>query len=148
VDAIVFVGLQGAGKSSFYKERFFATHVRISLDLLKTRYREQRMLELCLATEQRLVVDNTNPTRTERMKYIEPCKAAGFRIIGYYFQSKVEDCLRRNAERDERERVPQVGILSAAKKLELPKPDEGFDELFYVQIADGCFLVEEWLDEI
>ena len=37
MEAIIFVGLPGSGKSSFYKERFFNSHVRISLDLLKTR---------------------------------------------------------------------------------------------------------------
>ena len=36
MEAIIFVGLPGSGKSSFYKERFFDSHVRISLDLLKT----------------------------------------------------------------------------------------------------------------
>ena len=63
MEAVVFVGLQGSGKSSFFKERFFSTHVRISLDLLKTRHREQRFLEACLSTEQRFVIDNTNPPR-------------------------------------------------------------------------------------
>jgi hypothetical protein len=63
MEAIIFSGLPGSGKSSFYKERFFNTHVRISLDLLKTRYRETRILEACLETDQRFVIDNTNPTK-------------------------------------------------------------------------------------
>jgi len=40
VEAVIFMGLQGAGKSTFYRERFFATHLRISLDMLKTRHRD------------------------------------------------------------------------------------------------------------
>jgi predicted kinase len=148
MEAIVFVGLQGSGKSSFYKDRFFSTHVRISLDLLKTRYREKRMLEVCLGTDQRFVIDNTNPTRDGRLKYINPARAARYTVVGYYFQSKVEDCIRRNAERPETERVPDVAILSAAKKLELPSWDEGFDQLFYVRLEKGKFIVEEWKDEV
>ena len=148
MDAIVFVGLQGAGKSSFYKERFFASHVRISLDLLKTRHRENRMIEVCLGTDQRFVIDNTNPTKADGLKYIESAKKAGYAIVGYYFQSKVEDCLRRNAERPETERVPDVAILSAAKKLELPSRDEGFDQLSYVRLENRPFVVEEWKDEV
>ena len=66
MEAVILVGLQGAGQSSFYRERFFATHVRISLDLLKTRHRERRLLQACVETGQRFVVDNTNPTRAER----------------------------------------------------------------------------------
>lgn len=48
MEAVIFVGAQGAGKSTFYSERFFDTHVRISLDVLKTRRREQLIFEACL----------------------------------------------------------------------------------------------------
>jgi len=148
IQAVIFIGLPGSGKSSFYKERFFSTHVRISLDLLKTRYRERRFMEHCLSTDQRFVIDNTNPTRLDRSKYIEAAKASRFSVAGYYFQSKVEDCLRRNAGRPEIERVPEVAIYSAAKKLELPSLSEGFEQLFYVRLENGRFVVEEWQDEI
>ncbi|WP_442508397.1 AAA family ATPase [Novipirellula sp. SH528] len=142
----MFTGLQGSGKSSFFKERFFATHVRISLDLLRTRNRENRILEVCIETQQRFVIDNTNPTCDERAKYIGKSRDSGFRVIGYYFRSKVDDCLRRNKERTDR--VPEVAILSTAKKLELPKLDEGFDELWYVRIENSGFALEEWKDEV
>ena len=66
MEAVIFVGLQGAGKSTFYKERFFATHLRINLDMLKTRHRERRLLQLCVETRQPFVVDNTNVLTTER----------------------------------------------------------------------------------
>jgi predicted kinase len=148
MEAIIFVGLPGSGKSSFYKERFFTTHVRISLDLMKTRHREQRLLEACLATGQRFVIDNTNPAREDRLKFIEFAKKARYSVVGYYFQSKVEDCLRRNAERPEVERVPTVAIFAAAKKLELPSRNQGFDQVFYVRLEQRQFIVEEWKDEV
>lgn len=28
MEAIIFVGIQGAGKSTFYRDRFFNTHIR------------------------------------------------------------------------------------------------------------------------
>ena len=148
MECVIFIGIQGAGKSSFFMERFFTTHVRISLDLLKTRFREHTFLDACLRTEQRFVIDNTNPTREERQKYISAAKANRYEMIGFYFQSKVADCLRRNSERSESCRVPDVAILSTAKKLELPTLDEGFDRLFYVRMEDQRFVVEEWQDEI
>lgn len=92
------------------------------------------------------MIDNTNPTRTDRAKYITASKGAGFRVVGYYFGSKVDECLQRNEGRTDA--VPDVAILSTAKKLELPSLDEGFDELWYVRISDGGFVVEEWNDEV
>ena len=148
MEAVIFIGIPGSGKSSFFKERFFSTHVRISLDLLKTRHREQRLLEACLGTGQRFVIDNTNPTRAERVKYVETARVARYSISGYYFQSRVGDCSRRNCERPGSERVPDVAVLSTAKKLELPSRDEGFEQLFYVRLDDRRFVVEEWRDEV
>jgi predicted kinase len=146
MEAVVFVGLQASGKSSFYKERFFSTHVRISLDLLRTRNREQRLLTLCLETQQPFVIDNTNPTRQERAKYIDAAKSAKYSVVGYYFRSKAEECLARNRLR--MDRVPDVGLLSTAKILQRPAWEEGFDELKYVRLTKAGFVVEEWTDEV
>src|SRR4051812_29858595 len=101
MQAVIFMGLQGAGKSTFYRQRFFDTHLRISLDLLRTRHRERRLLKLCVETGLRFVVDNTNPTRAERAVYIHAASGAGFRVTGYYFRYRVEECMRRNEQRPE-----------------------------------------------
>jgi len=39
MEAIIFIGIQATGKSTFYKDNFFKTHIRINLDMLKTRKR-------------------------------------------------------------------------------------------------------------
>jgi predicted kinase len=149
VEAVLFVGLQGAGKSTFYRERFFATHLRINLDMFKTRHRENRFLQACLEARQPFVVDNTNATRLERQVYIEAARHAGFRVIGYYFQSRVEDCKRRNEQRPADEQIPVRGILGTSGRMERVSREEGFDELFYVRIDEANrFVVEEWKDEV
>ena len=48
MEAVIFVGIQASGKSRFYRERFFTTHVRINLDLLRMRRRERSLLAWCL----------------------------------------------------------------------------------------------------
>ncbi len=149
MEVIILIGMQACGKSTLYKERFFDTHVRINLDMLKTRHREKMLFEACLAAKQPVVIDNTNPTPDDRRRYIELAKSAGFRIIGYYFQSKIEECQARNQQRPAEKIVPLPGLLRTYNKLTQPTPAEGFDELWYVKIGpDGKFTTEEWCDEV
>lgn len=149
MEVVIFIGIQATGKSTFFKQRFADTHVRVNLDMLRTRHREKRLLETCIEIQQNLVVDNTNPAREDRVPYIQAAKAAGFRVTGYYFQSKTSEAIERNAAREESKRIPEKGILGTSGRLELPTLDEGFDELFYVSIgSDGGFEVQEWDDEV
>lgn len=151
MQAVIFIGIQASGKSTFCRDRFFNTHIRINLDMLKTRHREKIILQACLQAKQPFVVDNTNPTREDRARYISPAKDANFRLVGYYFESVLEDCKRRNAQRTGKARIPIPGIAATYKKLILPSYAEGFDELYSVKISekyDSAFIVEEWPDEI
>lgn len=149
MEAVILIGLQASGKSTFYREQFFNTHVRINLDMLKTRHRERRLMQVCLETQQPFVIDNTNPTGDQRRLYIEAAKAARFRIVGYYLQSSIEQCKIRNEGRCEGQQVPLTGLLGTYNRLELPGLSEGFDELFYVRIGeDGRFVSERWADEV
>lgn len=70
MEMILFIGGQAAGKSTFYQQHFRDTHVRINLDMLRTRHREAILLEACLRMKQPFVVDNTNPTPEDRQRYI------------------------------------------------------------------------------
>ena len=148
MEAVIFIGIQGSGKSHFYRERFFNSHVRISLDLLKTRGRERRLIELCLETQQPFAIDNTNATATNRKIYIEAAKARGFRVAGYFFEPNVAEALKRNEDRSGKERVPKVAIFATLKRLQEPSFEEGFDQLFLVKVApDGTFATETWPHE-
>jgi len=145
MEAVIFIGIQGSGKSHFYRERFFNSHVRISLDLLKTRGRERRLVELCFETQQPFVVDNTNATVANRAFYIETAKARGSRVVGYFFEPSVTEALKRNERRTGTGRVPKVAIYATLKRLQRPSFREGFDELFFVKVgADGTFATESW----
>ena len=136
MEGIIFIGIQGSGKSQFYRERFFNSHVRISMDLLKTRNRERRLLEWCLELEQPFVIDNTNPTVDDRKRYIEPARAGGYRIIGYFFEVEIALVLKRNELRQGAEKVPKVGIFATRKRMQPPTLGEGFDELYIVKSGE------------
>jgi len=146
MEMILFIGIQAAGKSEFFKQKFYNTHIRINLDMLKTRHREKLLTEACIAAKQPFVVDNTNPTAPDRSKYITKAKDAKFTISGYYFQSSISESLEYNEQREAK--VPRGAIFATHKKLELPSYDEGFDFLWYVRKDNGGFIVEEYLHEI
>jgi predicted kinase len=148
LEGIIFIGIQATGKSTFYKQQFFNTHMRISLDLLNTRNKELTFLKTCLELQQRVVIDNTNVTVKDREKYIQLFKDKKYDVTGYYFESKIKDAKDRNNNRNEIEIVPEVGLLGTYNKLELPNYSEGFDRLFYVKIENNNFRIEEWQNEV
>lgn len=139
---MIFSGIQGSGKSAFYHRRFAHSHVRINLDMLRTRHREAILLRACIAARQPFVVDNTNASREQRSRYIAPARAAGFRVIGYFFDVAPRAAIARNAERPPKQQVPVPAILGTHKRLRPPVPEEGFDELYTVRLDDRGFVVE------
>lgn len=148
MEAVLFIGIQGAGKSTFYQRRFADTHIRINKDMLKTRYREQVFLQASILAKQPFVVDNTNVLAAERATYIEPAKAAGFRIVGYYFPVPVKHAIGRNHKREGKKKVPVPAILGTQKRLQPPRREEGFDELHCVTVTEADeFVVEACPEE-
>ena len=75
---IVLMGLQAYGKTTFF-ERYLRDrgYVHINLDTLKTRNREILEVTRCLDQSLDCVIDNTNPTKDDRRRYIGPAKDKG-----------------------------------------------------------------------
>lgn len=145
MEAVVFIGIQASGKTSFFMERFAKTHIRVNLDMLNTRRKEALLLDACIEMPHSFVVDNTNPTMLDRRPYIEKAKANGLSVVGYYFNSSIKPAIARNGQRSGKEKIPDVGIRATHAKMELPNASEGFDSLFYVSIGeDGKFIVSKW----
>ncbi len=146
MEAIVFIGPQGAGKSTFYAQRFADTHLRLNRDMLRTNHRLEVLFHAALAVKQPIVLDNTQARRESRARIIACCKAVGFRVIAYWFDVPVEDAIARNNRRVGKAQVPEVAIRGLLAKLEPPSPDEGFDEIHRVRVvepaADLAFAVD------
>lgn len=141
--AVIFIGIQASGKTTFYRENF-GDLVHINLDTLHTRKKENKLLSECAESGISFVADNTNPTKEEREKYIRIAKQYGYYIKGYYFRSSVNESIERNSLREGKARVPDRAVAMTHKKLELPEYGEGFDELYYVHIENGKFVVSIW----
>jgi len=139
---ILFVGIPGSGKSTFYKDRFFNTHMRLSLDLLNTRNKERRFLDLAFSLQQRILIDNTNVLQDERRRYIIQANANCYEVIGYYFESILPDCIQRNERRTEKDKIEKAGVIAKFKQLQPPSFEEGFDKLYWVKIEGDEFIVK------
>lgn len=143
MEVVILIGIQGAGKSTFCQQRFFDTHIRVNLDMLRTRRREACIVDACFGSRQRFVVDNTNPTQFDRSRYINPAKTAGFKVVGYYFEPDLDACDQRNRKRPSAQVVPSFVLQATCNKMEKPSLDEGFDKLYSVQVGSkGTFVVK------
>jgi predicted kinase len=83
-----------------------------------------------------VVVDNTNPRPGVRAPLLEGARRVGATTVGILVAAPVADCLRRNAAREGKARVPAVVIHVAAEKLVPPSREEGFDEVLEARILD------------
>lgn len=143
---VVMIGIQGSGKSTFYQKYLKDDYVRINLDTLKTRHREQLLIQNCINHGRNIAIDNTNPTKADRQRYIPVAREAGYRIIGYFMESKLRSCIERNNRREGKAKIPPVAIAATSNRLQIPGYEEGFDELYYVK-NDGCtMIIEKWRD--
>lgn len=133
LELIIFVGMQAAGKSTYYREHLAATHVHVSKDLMKnTRnldLRQQQMIEENLAAGRSVVVDNTSPTPAVRAPLIALGRQHGAKVLAFFFEAAVKDAVARNRLREGKARVPDVAMYVTARKLVPPSFDEGFDEV-------------------
>lgn len=141
--AIVFIGIQASGKTTFFNE-LLACHgyAHINLDTLHTRHKETLAIQECYAQRHSFVVDNTNPEKADRERYIPEARKHGYEVIGIFFQSVVRDCIARNEGRATK--VPVKAIPCTQNKLQLPTYAEGFDKLYFVRIKGNEFEITDW----
>lgn len=149
VECVILIGLQGAGKTTFYRQRFAASHAHLSMDRFpNARHKAARVeAELVRALEagRSVVIDNTNPTIAARAQWIQIAGARGAEVIGYYVEATVREALARNRTREGKARIPDVGIFATAKRLQAPRRAEGFHRLYRARLReDGSFAVDEW----
>ncbi len=155
MDLVIFIGLQAAGKSTFYRARFAETHALVSKDLMgrggkgrgkRKSVRQAEQVTSALAPGRSVVVDNTNPAPEDRADLIALARAYDARVIGYLFTSSLRDALKRNRARGGQARVPDVALYATRKRLVPPSDAEGFDALYSVRLTpggEGGFEVQE-----
>lgn len=152
MELVILIGLQASGKSTFFRKYLAETHVLVSKDLMRNNRNKSRrqiqLIENALQAGNSVAVDNTNPAVVDRTALINMGRTYNAQITGYYFESKISDCLARNQERSGKAQVPDIAIYATIKKIAFPSYGEEFDRLFYVRIAENfSFEVNTWPTE-
>lgn len=141
---VILMGIQGSGKSTFYHKYLADSYIRVNLDTLKTRHQEELLVSECFKSGKSFAVDNTNPTKADRERYITSALYYGYKIIGYFMESKLQACIKRNNQRTGIEKIPVTAIAATSNKLQMPTYDEGFDELYFVKNDGQTMTVQKW----
>ncbi|MEV8553879.1 ATP-binding protein [Streptomyces glaucescens] len=140
-DVAVLVGLQASGKSTFCRQWLTGSYELVSKDLFprSARHRQRRQMRLvaeALAAGRSVAVDNTNPSPQEWTPLDAAGHAHGATVTAYWFPPDLAGSLARNALREGRARIPDVGIRATAKRLRRPSRADGFDTVLEVRF-DG-----------
>lgn len=154
LDLAVLVGLQASGKSTFYEQHLFGRYEQVSKDLFPraARRRQERQMRLvgeALSAGRSVAVDNTNPSTEEWEPLVSVGRAHRATVTAYWFPPDLEGSLLRNATRQGRDRVPDVGIHVTANRLCRPSLADGFDAVMEVRFdGRGGFRVRPLSDAV
>lgn len=136
------IGLQASGKTSYVekhapKDAVIISPDRIRKEVFNVEYDPVveegvwgtffRQLELALRDKKKVIVDNTNVTRSGRASIIRVARRYNVPVIGYWFKVPIEECLKRNQIRERK--VPEQMIQNMQRMFDEPKLEEGFQEI-------------------
>jgi predicted kinase len=152
VELAIMIGLQASGKSTFCRQVLARDHVLVSKDAFpNARNRQRRQMRLvheALTEGDSVAVDNTNPSPQEWQPLIAAARAHDAAAVGFWFPPELTENMERNAIREGRARVPDVGLYATLKRLRRPTLADGFDRLYAVSFdGEGGFNVRPMDEE-
>nr|XP_046909638.1 uncharacterized protein F21D5.5-like [Dermatophagoides farinae] len=128
VHCIIFCGISGSGKTTFYENYLQPlNYVHVNYDQLKTIQKCQQLMKKSIQEQRNIVIDNTNIERKSRQQWINLCKENGYEWIIFHFELSLKHIFHNNKFRQLtgiHKSVPDVVIYSQNKKFESLQDDE------------------------
>ncbi len=136
------IGLQASGKTSYVekhapKDAVIISPDRIRKEIFQVDYDPAveegvwgtffRQLELALRDKKKVIIDNTNVTRSGRATIFRIARRYNVPVIGYWFKTPIEECIKRNQQRERK--VPEQMIYNMQRMFDEPVIEEGFQEI-------------------
>jgi DNA 3'-phosphatase len=146
---VIMVGSPASGKSYYSLELEKKGFVRINKDTMKTDKVAEKAFNAAFKDGRNIVVDNTNPTKEARAKWIAAAKKASYSvtIVWMNFPMPVVEFLdnyRIYKNKNQDTHVPAVAMRVYYKKLEAPTQDE-CDNLVEVKTINNTEMLSVWL---
>jgi bifunctional polynucleotide phosphatase/kinase len=132
-EMILMSGFPGSGKSTFTKNNILTSNIKyqlINMDTLKTAVKCLKICETSLKNNINVVIDNTNPNKSTRLKYTELAKKYNFKCRCLIMNTTKDHSMHNNYYRaflSDKKPVPRIAYAVYSKKYEEPELNEGFD---------------------
>lgn len=136
-EVVVMVGYPASGKSFFSREYLGAKgYTCVNRDTMKTWQKCVAACKQSLASGKSVVIDNTNPDKISRKRYIDCAKAQGCPCRCFVFQVSMEHARHNNRFRElsasDHDKVPDMVFYQYRKAFEEPDLSEGFSKILKV----------------
>lgn len=137
---ILMVGGPGSGKTHFcYKMLISKGYVHINRDKLGSWQKCMKSLEENLERKQNCVVDNTNPDKESRARFIQVAKKLNVDCYCLIMLTNIKHAKHNNKFREltdtAHEPVSEIIINSYKNKFQEPEDSEGFKEIVKIPFA-------------
>jgi predicted kinase len=157
LDVVLVCGLPGSGKSHFCRSQFQASgRLRVnrkeirrllyemlsfgrkwseadfsSSDEFLVKHVERKIIEHLLQNRKKVLIDNTSVSASSRKSYLAIVQGMRKSIGLIFLDVPARRCLEQNRMREDP--VPEMVISNLAAALDLPRPDEGFQQVLVLK---------------
>ncbi|XP_063932692.1 uncharacterized protein F21D5.5-like [Zophobas morio] len=136
-EVVIMVGGPGSGKSYFCKNNLISKgYVHVSRDKLGTWQKCAKLLEDCIQRKQSVVIDNTNPDKESRQRYIDVAKRHGILCRCFVMTTTHRHAKHNNRFREMTDKshvaVGDLVLNSYKKGYQEPELTEGFSEIIKI----------------
>ncbi|XP_021925510.1 uncharacterized protein F21D5.5 isoform X2 [Zootermopsis nevadensis] len=133
-EVVVLVGSPGSGKSFFASTYLVPEgYHHVNRDTLGSLQKCMSTLESALAAGKSVIIDNTNPDKESRQKFISAARKHGVMCRCFVLKTSIEHAKHNNKFReytdDNHEPISDMIINMYKKKYVEPNQDEGFDDI-------------------
>lgn len=136
-NVILMVGAPGSGKSHFCREKLIPNgYFYVNRDTVGSWQKCVKLLEDGLGRKENVVIDNTNPDKQSRARFVEVAKRHGVECRCFVLSTSVQQAKHNNRFREivDKSHVPvnEIIINSYQKNFQMPELSEGFVDIIQI----------------